>query len=81
MTSPENKVSQNLQAIAAEIEDRLQEVAGQRMLFSLVVFNTTPGTRMNYISNGDRDDVATALRNLLESWDQGMPDVPAHKVT
>jgi len=35
---------------------------------------------MNYISTAERADVAAALRQLLDSWDAGLPDVPAHKV-
>ena len=80
VASPDMKVSQELQKIADELNKRLEDVAGQRMNFSLVVFNSEPGSRMNYVSNCNRDDVANAMQSLLIGWGKGMPDIPAHEV-
>lgn len=80
MTSPDMAVSRELQVIAQEISDRLEQVAGERMGFSLLVFNAVDGSRMNYVSNCNRKDVHAALASLLKKWEEGMPDVPGHEV-
>ena len=77
--SPEEKVSIELGTIADELSARLSEVAGQHMNFSLLVFQTEPGKRMQYVSNTRRDDVIAAMKSLLHGWEQGMPDIPAHE--
>jgi hypothetical protein len=78
---PEITVSMAMQPLADQIDKILEEIAGERMGFSLVVFNTKPGSRMNYVSNCDREEVINALSSLLDGWEQGMPDIPAHKVS
>lgn len=80
VATPDRKISEELQAIAAELEDRVSAVACQRMGFCLVIFNAEAGSRMNYVSNCDREEVANALTSLLVGWGKGMPDIPAHKV-
>ena len=55
-------ISEELRAIADELNERLEQIAGQKMSFSLLIFNTEPGSRMNYISNCQRDDVHAALK-------------------
>ncbi|MEW8508894.1 MAG: hypothetical protein AB2598_19565 [Candidatus Thiodiazotropha sp.] len=81
LSSPDKRVSENLQAIAARLEKELEEVAGQPMRFSLCVFNSEPGSRINYISNCNRTDVSNAWLSMIEGWMDGMPDIPAHKLT
>lgn len=76
----DQKVSMELQGLACDIDKALEKIAGQKMGFSLVVFNAQAGSRMNYISNCDRQEVASALTSLLAGWKQGMPDVKAHDV-
>lgn len=72
------RVSEALQGVAHGLDERLTEIAGERVTFSLFVW--TEG-RANYISNAaDRDQVAGVLRKMLEGWDAGMPDIPAHEV-
>jgi len=78
--TPDRKVSEQLRLIADELDKRLEDVAGQRMSFSLVVFNAEAGSRMNYVSNTNRDEVANALTSLLVGWGKGMPDIPAHEI-
>lgn len=71
-------VSQQLQSIAADLDKRIQSVAGERVAFMLLIW--TEG-RANYVSTArDREQVAQQLRDLLAHWDAGMPDVPAHQV-
>jgi hypothetical protein len=54
-TSPADRlVSENLKDLASEIGQRLIEITGESMGFSLVVFNATPGSRLNYVSNCSR---------------------------
>lgn len=77
---PDRLVSESLREIADELSTKLEQVAGQPMSFSLVVFNAVAGSRMNYISNCRRDDAHAALKSLITGWEQGMPDIPAHKV-
>jgi len=73
-------VSSNLQRIFKELEEEVEIIAGQKMGMSLVVYNSEPGSRLNYISNVDRPQVVQVFRILLDGWAQGMPDIPAHKV-
>ena len=80
LATPDRKVSEQLRQIADELDKRLEDVAGQRMSFSLIVINAEPGSRMNYVANCNRDDVANALSSLLAGWGKGMPDIPAHEI-
>ena len=78
--SPEEKVSQELKSIMSTLNKVITDVAGQQMGVSLIVFNATPGTRLNYISNCDRLEVMQAMKSLLISWHEGLPNVPAHEL-
>jgi len=80
LAAPDRKISEELQKIAALLESEIEKAAGQRMGFTLVIFNAEAGSRMNYVSNCDRDEVANALISLLAGWGKGMPDIPAHKI-
>lgn len=73
-------VSDALRQISDELSAKLEEIAGQRMHFSLIVFQSEPGSRLNYVSNCQRDYVVGAMQALLQGWRAGMPDVPAHEV-
>lgn len=72
-------ISENMQALAGSLSSLLEEIAGKPMGFSLIVFNAEAGSRMNYVSNCDRQEVINAMKSLLTGWEQGIPDVPAHK--
>lgn len=80
LAEPDRKISVAAQAIADELNRRLEKIAGQPMAFCLVVFNAQPGSRITYVSNCERADVASALMSLLRGWAEGMPDVMAHEV-
>jgi hypothetical protein len=73
--TPAVKISKQLQAIAAELDARLEGVAGERVAFTLVVF--TDG-RANYVSTASREDSVHNLRQLLGQWETDAPDTPVH---
>ena len=79
--SPEDMaISKSMQDLAKELHDRLEGIAGKPMGFSLVVFNAEAGSRLNYVSNCDRQEVYSALKSLISGWEAGMPDIPSHKI-
>jgi len=71
-------VSESLQQIALALQEMINDAAGKPMGFCLQVFNAQPGSRMNYVSNCKREEVAATMKELLVAWEEGMPDVPAH---
>lgn len=78
MSSAAVVVSKDLQQIARDLDKAISKSAGQNVSFSLFVW--TEG-RANYISNStDRAEIKRALMSIIEGWDAGMPDIPAHKV-
>jgi len=80
VAEPDRKVSEKLREIFQRLEAEVEEVAGQRMSISLCIFNAVPGSRMNYVANCNRQDVANAWASLVHGWGEGMPDIPAHEV-
>lgn len=70
-------VSLRLQDLARELDRRLEDIAGEPVAFTLIVF-TAP--RASYISNARREESVREIKYLLSLWEQGMPDVPAHQV-
>jgi len=71
------KVSRQLHSVAESVDNQIAKIAGERVGFSLIVF--TEG-RASYISNCDREVVKRELKNLLEYWEGGTPDIKAHDV-
>jgi len=75
------KVSKALESLADKIHTELVEIAGQQLGFGLVVFTPEEGSRMNYISNCKREDIARAYSSLLRGWATDNPiDIPQHKL-
>lgn len=72
-------ISRQLQDIFNRLEQEIEELVGQKMGISLCIFNSEPGSRINYISNCERKNVATAWMSMVKGWGEGMPDIPAHK--
>ncbi|MEP3245133.1 MAG: hypothetical protein ABJN40_13305 [Sneathiella sp.] len=71
------KVSINLQDIGEELEGIFQRLTGQRVCFSLFAWTEGNGS---YVSNSiDRDAVKAELLQIIDRWDDGMPDIPLHK--
>lgn len=76
----DQEISKGLQDLAALVNKEIKKLSGKETGFALVVFNAEAGSRMNYISNCARNEVANAFESLLVGWKAGMPDIPAHKV-
>lgn len=79
MSNADMKVSENLRDIFQKLEEEVNKVAGQPMAISLCIFQTKEGSRMSYISNCNRIEVASAWKSLVNGWGKGMPDIPAHE--
>lgn len=60
------------------IAKRLGEAVGPNHCFALLVFdrNKPRGGRASYISNGTRESMQAALRELLAHWDGRRADAP-----
>jgi phosphotransferase system IIB component len=67
------RLSRNLQRIAKLLEKELKQAAGCKVLFSLYTWS---GQRVQYVSNSNRDDVKTAMLELLARWENNSPDDP-----
>ena len=77
MSEASVKVSEELQELAKKLDRKLEEIAGQRVGFSLFVW--TDGMA-NYVSNStDRREIRAALGTVMAHWANGMPDIPAHE--
>jgi len=74
------EISKHLREIADELAEKLESIVGRRVNFSLLVYSPVENSRMNYISNGSREDVQTALKSLIKGWEDGMPDIPSHEM-
>lgn len=72
----DRRVSELLPGVAKKLEAMLEDVAGEPLAFTLIIY-TEP--RASYISNADRSLCVQEIKHLLDLWDHGMPDVPAHK--
>lgn len=69
------RVSIALQELAAGINDVLREVAGEEIAFVLVC---QADEVAQYVSNTKRQDGVALLESLLERWNAGRADIPAH---
>lgn len=77
MDKKTREVSQSLQVIAQLVDKVLEDVAGERVAFTLMVY--TPG-RASYIGTAPREVAIAEMRTLANHLEAGMPDVPAHEV-
>lgn len=80
VTKEDQEISRGLPDLAALIKAELEKLSGRNMGFALVVFNTEVGSRMNYVSNCDRNEVVGAFKSMLTKWEAGMPDIPSHEI-
>ena len=69
------RLSIALQAIAQILNDLLADAAGEEIAWVMVC--QTDGVAQ-YISNCDRKDGRELIESLLERWDAGRADIPAH---
>lgn len=75
MSAKAKRLSVALQDIAALLETELASYAGERVAFVLMV-NIDGITQ--YASNTDRSDGVALVRSLLDRWNAGRADIPAH---
>jgi hypothetical protein len=69
------RLSVELQAIATLMEEWLQVITGQRCGFVLL-FSIDDVTQ--YVANVERAEGVDLIRGLLERWEAGRADIPAH---
>lgn len=74
-TTASMRLSVTLQAIAAQLEDALNDAAGEHIPFVLVL--QTDGVA-HYVSNAARKDGVELIESLLARWRAGRADIPAH---
>lgn len=74
--SGDRRISLALRGIAEGLDRQLTIAAGERVMFSLIVFTDGRG---QYVSNANREDVVKALDDLMAKWRAGMPDIPEHE--
>ncbi len=72
------KLSKSLKQIADNLEKDILEKSGEKLGFTLMVFTED---RAQYISNVDRQVSVEQIKNMLDYWEKGMPDVPAHDIS
>ncbi len=80
MNPVDRQVSTGLQDTARQLNELLKATSGQDIGFCLFTFPPEAAGRASYISNCDRQDVADAVKQCLDLWREGMPDVPTHEV-
>lgn len=68
-------VSLTMQDLATLINDRLAAAAGEPVAWVLVL--QTDGVAQ-YVSNTERADGVELIRSLLDRWQAGRADIPAH---
>lgn len=72
------QLSRDLRSIAQKLDKMIEQSAGERVAFTLMVF--TDG-RASYISTACREDSLREIKKLVSLWEAGMPDVPAHQIS
>lgn len=72
------QLSKDLQEIAHKLDSLIEKSAGERVAFTLLVY--TEG-RASYISSATREESVREIKHLLELWESGMPDTPAHTIS
>lgn len=73
--TPSDRLSVDLQEIAARLQTMLQQSAGEPCAFVLVC--QSDGVAQ-YVSNADRKDGRELIETLLARWNAGRADIPAH---
>ena len=69
------RLSVRLQDIAQSLSDVLSDVVGEPVPFVLVL---QADKIAQYVSNTDRKDGRELLESLLDRWNVGRADIPAH---
>ena len=69
------QLSIHLQDVAESLDKLLEQLAGERCSFVLVV---QADKVAQYVSNTERKDGAELIEGLLERWKANRADIPAH---
>lgn len=69
------RLSIALQGIAQRLNELLTEAAGEEIAWVMVC--QADGVAQ-YVSNTDREDGRELLESLLDRWNAGRADIPAH---
>lgn len=76
MTAPiQVEYRQRMNDLAATLDEYFNgpeyKTAGRKVFFALLIgeFDKLDDGRINYISNGSRDDMTSALKELLARWE------------
>lgn len=77
--SAEGNVSRNLRTVAKALDNTLADIGGERMGFCLLVFPLERVGGAQYVSNCNRMDMVTQIRELVRQWDAGLGDMPLHE--
>ncbi len=73
-------ISENLKDLFNNLINELTDLTGKNDIgLSLVIFNHKNNSRLNYISNCKRNEVIKVWLTLINGWEKGMPDIPAHE--
>lgn len=75
--SKASRVSAELQPLAKAIDRHLLTTTGEKHGFFLFVY--AGGEVMYVSSDGDRERVAKAMREIIAKWEAGVNDTPAHQ--
>lgn len=81
-TETARELSEKLQTIAAELDETLARVAGERIGFTLIVYvpdEANNETVTQHVSNVPHEDAIDAMRTLVEYYSSGMPSIPFHE--
>lgn len=69
------RLSAQIQPLAGALEQMLKDMTGERVSFVLMM---SVGQVTSYAANVEREDGMGLLRELLERWEAGKADIPAH---
>ena len=77
MSNSTIELSKNLKKIAKDLDDAIEDAAGERVGFTLIVYTED---RASYVSTINREDSIREMKNLIEFWGKEMPDILAHEI-
>jgi uncharacterized FlgJ-related protein len=71
-----SKTESCMSGIAAALDKTLEEIAGKKMGFALIVFEFNEKSLANYVSNANRSQMISELRQAANQLEKGK-DIPA----
>ena len=83
ISEAQRNLSHHLSAVAECIDELILAASGEKMGFSLVIWNRIDGGQAQYISNCARPECIKGLKLLLKQWQAleeiSEPEVPLHE--